>query len=507
MDVGERYEPSGPTRNSINDLTSKLAAWGPGVRIRVKRLLPQLGPTENGVGEWIEIASVSPTEDDIQTAVLERYGGGEFLIQFRSQNSQRNEEDTLKLSFSGDWKPISAEGQALKARQMANGGVMPQPMLSPGTGLAESAGPLLQQVLASASEDKAQARQIAADAQNNGANTLVQLAAALRPEPRQGMGMEGIASIIAALGSVMAPILASQAEARRAAEERAAEDRRRSDERMEKILLQMQNQQTPAALIEQIQSASRITEKRAELELQNFSTISKKMVENAMDLAMAGKGDDPGVIRTALARLLESAGPGLLQMGASLVPSLVGQNMQQQAPQQHQPQPQMMMPGTPQQTVFLPRAPAPQAVGPAPVPQPVAPPPPTTPPAAPPAAPEQQPQPSRADIATDLFLRHLGEFAKEKADPDTSWEFMVQGMPLTTVWGLTPLPFRQRMIKVDVEHDALDPIAWVDGLNPLLGDTAKLVDAALKSDPAATEWAREFLSFGPWVEDGPDERP
>lgn len=509
MDVGERYEPSGPTRNSINDLTSKLAAWGPGVRIRVKRLLPQLGPTENGVGEWIEIASVSPTEDDIQAAVLERYGGGEFLIQFRSQNSQRNEEDTLKLAFSGDWKPISAEGQALKARQLANGGVMPQPILQTGTGLAEAASPLLQQVLASASEDKQQARQLAAEAQNNGANTLVQLAAALKPEPRQGMGMEGIAAVISALGSVMAPILSAQAEARRAAEERAAEDRRRSDERMEKILLQMQNQQTPAALIEQIQSASRITEKRAELELQNFSTISKKMVENAMDLAMAGKGDDPGVIRTALARLLESAGPSLLQMGASLVPSLVGQNLGQQAPQQAAPPQQMMMPGTPQQTVFLPRAPAPQAVAPAPLPQPAQPPPPPVPPTAPPAAPDQQPQPTRADIATDLFLRHMAEFAKEKADPDLSWGFKVQGMDLAVVWGMTPVEFRQRMIKIDVEDDALalDPVAWVDGLNPLLGDTARLLDAALKSDPAATEWAREFLSYGPWVEDGPDERP
>lgn len=509
MDVGERYEPSGPTRGSINDLTSKLAAWGSGIRIRVKRLLPQLGPTENGLGEWIEIPAVTPTEDDIQTAVLDRYGGGEFLIQFRSQNSQRNEEDTLKLAFSGDWKPISAEGQALKARQMANGGVMPQPILSPGTGLAESAGPLLQQVLASASEDKQQARQLAAEAQSNGANTLVQLANALKPEPRQGMGMEGFAAIISALGSVMAPILASQAEARRAAEERAAEDRRRSDERMEKILLQMQTQQTPAALIEQIQSASRITEKRAELELQNFSTISKKMVENAMDLAMAGKGDDPGVIRTALARLLESAGPSLLQMGASLVPSLVGQNLgggQQPAPAAAPAQ--MMMPGTPQQTVFLPRAPAPQAVGPAPLPSPVAPPPPVQPPSAPAAAPEQ-PQPSRADIATDLFLRHMGEFAKEKADPDLSWGFKVQGMDLAVVWGMTPVEFRQRMIKIDVEDDAmtLDPVAWVEGLNPLLGDTARLVDAALKSDPAATEWAREFLSYGPWVDEENDEQP
>jgi len=68
---------------------------------------------------------------------------------------------------------------------------------------------------------------------------------------------------------------------------------------------------------------------------------------------------------------------------------------------------------------------------------------------------------------------------------------------------------RVGLIKIDVEDDALalDPVAWVDGLNPLLGDTARLLDAALKSDPAATEWAREFLSYGPWVEDGPDERP
>lgn len=509
QDTGERYEPSGPTRNSINDLTSKLAAWGPGVRIRVKRLLPQLGPTENGVGEWIEIPAVTPTEDDIQQTVLERYGGGEFLIQFRSQNSQRNEEDTLKLSFSGDWKPISAEGQALKARQMANGGVMPQPTLPIGPGLTEAASPLLQQVLASASEDKQQARQLAAEAQSSGANALVQLATALKPEPRSGGG-EGIAAILAAVAPLVQTMIATQAENRRAdlarqeAAERAREEReerRRAEDaaRLERILAEAKTQQSPNFAMKAMESQFDV-----------WGGLMKKGAEKAFDMALAASGkteEEAGPIRTALAKLIENAGPGLFQAGASLLPALVGQNLGQQAPQQPAPQQQMMMPGTSQQTVFLPRAPAPQAVSPAPLPQPAQPPPPPAPPTAPPSAPEQQPQPTRADIATDLFLRHMGEFAKEKADPDLSWGFKVQGMDLAVVWGMTPVEFRQRMIKVNVESDALDPVAWVEGLNPLLGDTARLVDAALKSDPAATEWAREFLSYGPWVDEENDEQP
>ena len=501
--------PSGATKPSINDLTSRLGALGSGVKISVKRLEPKLPSCESGWTDWIELSNPTPTEDDVQGAIKEKFGGGEFMIRFRSQNSQKAEEDVLKLAFAGDWIPITDEGRAIKQRQVANGGQLPLTTTS-GPSLMEASSPLLQDVLATAKADKSEAREIAARSASESNNSMVQLVTALkggdRPSERPAMDLPGL---ITAFSSIFVPFMTMQAESRRAADERAAAERRAAEERAdrqraeseartERLIAEMKQSNQPSFMM-----------KAAEGQMDFMTKLLRTTTEKSIELAMAaaGKGEDEvGPIRKALASVLESVGPNLMQMASAAIPNLLNQNAgnQQQPQQQALPQQasrQMMQAGTQQVPVFLPRTQEP--VGTAPPPPPAAAPGPPPPP--PPSSTTEQPAPelppmTRADACADVFLRHLGQFAAERPDPNSTWEWVVQGMSLETILGMAPLQFRTKIESVEPENGDILPVAWAEGLHPGVIEIASKVDEILKSNPASLEWARAFLDVGAWRE-------
>lgn len=511
VEAALRTTPSGETRASINAITSRLAALGPGLRFRVKRLEPRLPVCESGMSDWIDIENPSPTEDDLIARIRELKGGGRYYVVVRSRNNQRVEEDVIPdLPIDGDWKPTTQEGAILREQMYRNGGVMPTGL--PSAAALTDPNPLLRDVLTQAADDKKHAREIEERARASADSTAVQLVTALRAQGGGGgNGSETLAAVLGAIAPIAQALIQGAAENRRAAEERAAEERRRSEERFEKLIAEMRATVSPTGHADAVASMLRMQEKFAEARLNEHMSVSKKVTDHAIEIALAaakGPGEEP-VLRTAFAKMIEAAGPQLGASVAQMLPALVGAGQ----PQPGAPAPAVagapvMAPGATQAPVFLPVAPPAPPAPPAPAAEPA-------PPAAEPAAPEAAPPapPPEPDLATTarqgaeraatLVLYQLRIFlAGEPPDPVAAWEVKPDGShSIETLVGLAPRAFRAALAQASTNPAApVSPAAWTAGMGATPAGLSAALEAAITSDSAAREWLRAWLDEAPWNE-------
>ncbi len=496
-----KFEPSGATRPSINPLSSALAALGNGVKVKLRRTATTLPACETGWTPWMDLGLPTPTADDVQDFILQKFGGGEFLILLRSDNSQAQEQDSIKISLMGDWIPQTLEGNSVKQAQLARGGTMPT---LPPSGTSDAGMQVVTEAMKYAHEDKAQARDLSQKTAEAQSNALVQLATVLKPDqgaPRQGGS--NIPELLAAISPMILAYLENQRAERQRAEDRAREDRAAAEARAERQMAEMRANNTPTALA-----------KATELQMELIGKVAMRAVEQA--LAMSGKGDtEVGPLRAAFARLIGETGPMLAGLAGAVLPKLLsglqGGGAPAAAPMLPPQGPGPMQPGTQQVPVFVPAG-APQANPGVPGPtqgQPAA--------AAPtgghsdPSQP-QGPSPTQPERAAIIWLAACAEWVGSKPEPAAAWQYPVEGMPMAVIFGMSPPAFRAAVQAIDPDVPGpMTPPAWVANMHPVCVEAAGRLDAALHGPtvtPGAEEWLRQFLDQGPWVEEeDPEDTP
>lgn len=509
--------PSGPMAPDINPITSRMSALGSLIEYRLQRTGPRDLPAgEMGWSPWFKIQRTRPSSDDVEDEIRERYGGGEYEVQVRSQDRQRPQLDSFRIMLQGPWKPQTAEGRVeWHARYPQGNGGQPQQQSMPGYDpgaapvltVARDAMALAQGQLAQASAERTRVRE-----SENGALAQILPALLNRPdrEPAQRPPTD-MAGVIASVTPLVLGFLEhsrSQREAERAeakAREEAAQ--RRHEQMLEMLRNQASQAQSPAHVIEGTKAMFDIVRNSAQQESSLRGELLKAVVTREM-AALGLKQPSEGLMGW-LGPMLQGVGPDVVRMFlAAMAPKI--------AAMQAQPQPGQPPPALPAQATVAPPPPSPTAVAQTPQP-PVAP---APIPAgstiwqngqhAEPQAQAQQPAgPTLAEQGEMVSLRAMEQVLSVMAamigsgampDAVQVWQHRVDGRSTFEAWLMAPLPFRECM-KAEQTKPAPSFVAMVQAAGQkaeVLMPLAQQIDQATQVAGTAA-YAKSLLDQQPWA--------
>lgn len=520
-----RFNPDDKSLVDAADTARKMGALGNVLRMRVKRMSPEdMPPEESGISDWIPIPRPNPSFEDCEKIIRDRYGGGRYHVTLKSADVESEDDFPRVIELGGDPIPHTIVGRMWFQRRY---GVIPQSPSgsSPSpTNFPAGADPTAMstvKMMLDLLENRERREQVDRDRKDgreaNLAQTVIQ---ALSPHSQPTTNYGSL--ILQAMPVVLAFLKDSREERRR--------DREDSERRFEKVLERVEKREQPrqpTEILEAMQAVLSIVKTRAESEMKMALDQQGKVFDHMLKTMRDGGREEDASILGALAHaikerggdLLAGIGPWISQMmsGASAAqlaqqqginPQLAAARGQRLLPAAAPTQQQAPMPT--RRTVVSPPA-APQAAEGAP---------PTIPAPAPvegapaPAEPPQQSEGGTQDpaefaamMAADAmqrFLYYLNVFLVSQPDPDAAWALVMDGQAVETLFGVTPMLFRQR-----VSDDKFTSVSsWVDGVqSEEIVRLAGQADERCQGDPACARWLVAFLDTGPWVEeeDGDDD--
>lgn len=529
--------PLGTDTDDLEPMAKVLSRFGSRFRVRVRRLFPDdMPPNELAQSSWIDVPGADGAPHEIvRDLVARRFGGGRFEVAIADHDpSEFHKNVTTTLDLPGDPIPSSHEGR--RWFQQRYGYIPPTPQGLDGKPLASAAGVPTDGSIASVLSMLLQQSSTQQERLFDAANKDKDREAGLVPhllQFAQGQRM-GIASLV--------PVLPVVLEFIRMMREDRARDREAAEARYQGLLTKLSEQskpQTAPEVLQSVQTLMGFTSRRLEMELEMTKKQQQMLLEETVrTLRDGGREEEAGLLAT-LFNAVKANAPDLVRLGMPMLAGALqaagGGGPQSMAPRQiaagPRPAPGAAAPAAPRPGVIrtgpVRPAPAPAstpAAAPPAAPQVAAdfgPPPasPTAPPApvdAPPAAPEPQPEAPAVAAAPQLippagfgaqlsmsrmveFLQHVLMFAEAVTDPDSAWDYTVNGNSMEVLFGMSPPMFRQRVEATDPEKPFLVS-AWVEGAPPQVVELGQHIDALISASGESRSWLCAFLEVGPWVE-------
>jgi hypothetical protein len=536
-------------KRDLGRITGALSALGANIRYRVNRLFPaDLPPGEMGWSQWIRLLKSNPAQEDVESDIYTRFGGGEYEVHIRSADSQNPQEDTVTIRLSGPWRWQTSEGQQLFAQRYGvpamqqvaatspSGSAVVPPVggdpSAPGGAFAYGAH-ALQMGLSAAQIAEREARQRESDQFDR----LLRLKALEATGPKQGGGLAELAAVLTPLATLAAGMLQQSAD-RRAAEERERRDREeKRDAEFRLLMQQMQGRnQTPQEMVAATQAILEVYKDQTKMELGIKGDVLKAMLMRELGNGGTIKPESPLV--GMLQDLFREVGPDVVKL---FLAKAQATQTAMQPPQQPPPQ-QQGFPQNPPRAPQLPPAAPPQQPPTPPQPlaqgtsvwdsQPGANPAPTTPPTTPPAAPPQQPPTPTApppSAAADEMQRRTAAVSFQAAhnvlailrafsaagnrpDPEAVWSYTDASGPQSTFdyLLLSPAPFMEAMKRTQAAPNGVMSFAAMvkECPHPTLVQLAQGLDADCAADGARYQYLRQVLEWRPWdVDTEGDDAP
>lgn len=513
-----RFNPDDKSAVDVEEIARKMGALGSVLRMRVKRMSPEdMPPEESGISDWIPIPHPNPSFEDCEKIIRDRYGGGRYHVTLKSADVESSDEVPRTIELGGDPIPHTIIGRMWFQRRY---GVVPQSPSGGGTQTpmqyAPGADPTALstvKMMLDLLENRERRDQVDKDRKDGReANLATSVIQALQPQKSDTMGL-----LIQAMPLVLAFLKDGRDERRL--------EREASERRFEKVLEKMEKSEKPrqpAEILEAMQAVISIVKTRAESEMKMAMDQQGKVFDHMLKTMRDGGREEDASILGALAHAIKERGGDMLAgMGPWIQQMMSGTSAAQIAQQQGidprlaaakglrllPPTANPTAPLPTRRTVQAPPAPAPAAGEVQPVAATA-----TTAPAeeAAPAPPAeggggpQDPAEFAAMMATDAmqrFLYYLNVFLVSQPDPDAAWALVMDGQAVETLFGVTPILFRQRVASEKFTSIS----AWVEGAqNEEIVKLAAQADTRCQGDPACARWLVAFLDTGPWVEDDGD---
>ena len=521
--------PLGGDNDDLDDLGRALSKFGTRGRFRVRRLFPDdMPPNEMAIGPWIPIPGEAPSRDQVYDAITRRYGGGRYEVRIGDMNEGEFHKSMLiPIDVAGDPIPQTAYGRIWYQQRFGVPAPMPAGgMVSPGSPGASVAGigggsdGVMLALLQHLSTDKER------EARARGEDKDREISLATAVLSRQG---GGLASLVP-----FAPILLEMWKS-------SKEEARQAQQRHEALMMKMfERDNKPVDVMAMVQPILALTQKRAELEMNDYSKRSDLMFKQLIESMKAGGNEeDATFLGSVLSAIKDGGGDFLRAVGPAIAAAVSRGNLQQMVqtdPRMAQVRQRLAQPAA-RPAGALPPPPQPRAAAPGAPPPPAAPavgsepppaggavpePPPLPPeagggqpgPQLPPPAPEPQapralPRPGQMAVeisnqALHQFLFYLRGFAETGPDPIDFWDTNFDGQTVQTLFGLCPVWFRKRMEAVNVKA----PFSMVEigaGGPENVVEICHEFDAFLEGNAASREWLGEFLEAGPWNEEPDDD--
>lgn len=525
----KREGPLGVDEDDLSDqFQREWSKMGPRIRYRVTRLEPSgMPPSEKGPFPWVEVGGLNPNPHEARGQIERRYGGGRYEIVIAGGDPADVDvkKKVVTMDVGGEPIPQTMEGRMWYQRQY--GLAPPLPQLAPGEkpsvglpGLAgvDTSGPLglLGVVLQMQQQDR-EREILSREKDKDRDNSLAAAVIGAMGGKNTGQGWQALL----ALAPVAVELLRSIREDRR-------RDTEAHEKRMDALVERLSKPQGPLDMMQMIQPILALTQKRAELEMTDYSKRSDKMFEVMLSqLRASGHEEDASILGSIATAIKEGGGDLLRGMTPLLVGLAKGQTAKQTA-EQLGVQPQLMRPSS-QPRAMPPRVatrPTPQAAplpapsgGGAPSPSPVASPqapaegvagasaPDETapPPQAPVDGPRRLPNPGQFAMQMSVdalrkFIYFLRAFAESNPDPVAAWDVVLDGQALGIWYGFCPPFIRERIEQTDPTKP-FSIEAVLQGAPEDIVDMGREFDLFLQGDGAGRQWLADFLDCGPWTEE------